>query len=247
MTVKNKGSILVMTMVFMLIIAILGLLSMKVAVIQNSDGLREINNTRVFYGAELAGSDFLRSCYYYAWPVADAVYDPADPPKWKGEYIGVFSFPNYYAYSYGSYYPYIDPLKFTYSKNENGFTPEKLFEKTGGAGNLKVWNIYKDKDVFDLFLSDKIRIDDKAPPVLVSMDVERDIDPKAEDGLFSIVDYENSGTNKAGENPPRYFRVTFTAHTDDVVGNRFQAAIVLNMLQTTNRIICLRSRRIVVS
>ncbi|MCL2144984.1 MAG: hypothetical protein FWH43_05805 [Endomicrobia bacterium] len=47
-----KGSVIVMVVVFILIFSILALLTMKVAVLQNSNKLREYNQSRTFYAAD---------------------------------------------------------------------------------------------------------------------------------------------------------------------------------------------------
>lgn len=49
---KNKGSVLALVTVFIFIFTILGLLAMRVAVMQNADKMREMNIARTYYAAD---------------------------------------------------------------------------------------------------------------------------------------------------------------------------------------------------
>ncbi|MCL2334786.1 MAG: hypothetical protein FWC57_01840, partial [Endomicrobia bacterium] len=127
-------------------------------------------------------------------------------------------------------------------RNE-AFSPDRLYSKTsGGPGAWKTWNIYRNLEVPRDFIGQGGRIDEKTPPILVSMDVETDINPKRQDGMLSTVPYKLG--NFPFSETPRYFRVTFTGYTDDLAGNHYESRVVLNMVQTTRGIICLRSRRV---
>ena len=214
--IKSKGSILIMTMIFILIFTLLGLFAMKLVVFQNSDRQREVYTALTYYAAENEIETFYLAC------LSNRLTGGGGGDK-----------ANVWPLGTGSGAP---------GGDAGGFSPDNLFQRTNGG--TKTWLVFDDVIVhpdttyYNTSVNPEIRMkmevqSDNNPQLADGPLSDRHADFLAQMGKG----------NYSFTVAPKYFTVNFTTYANDLVGNTYKTLVRLHMMQTTKGIICLRSRQ----